>query len=160
MSSLKQNLPMESINLFRKWTLTIVHGRLYCRHGHCSVGDIIVAWWLLMLCSAKPLFENNCVIVNTMTLNRPWMYLWIVSVAFPFICRNKILFFRIELDGVVGAQIQIFGVVTSLWMRYWDLSIFYIYFNEFVTFPLFWYWMAWKWSRLVAVYCFLINMTD
>jgi len=33
------------------------------------------------------------------------MYLWIVSVAFPFIYRNKILLFRIELKRVVGAQI-------------------------------------------------------
>lgn len=44
MSSLKQNLPIESTNLFRKCTLIIIHGMSYCRNGHCSMGNIIVAW--------------------------------------------------------------------------------------------------------------------
>jgi len=40
MSSLQQNLPLESTNLFRKWTLTIIH---------CTAEMVTVAWETLLL---------------------------------------------------------------------------------------------------------------
>jgi len=43
--------------------------------------------------------------VNIVALKRPEVYLWTVPVAFSFICRDKIVLFRIGLKRVAGAWI-------------------------------------------------------